>query len=166
MRAADRVIRDDLLWAGYLLLLAVLFGLYYQWPLVKIAWRRELRSYLEKIDEHRREGVPTVSLEEAHDLWKGGETPFLDAHDAYYFAELHIPKAVNLPLSRVSKIKDTGILGFPRDRRIVVYCANKQCSLALKLAKHLQSLGFTKVMVFLEGFQGWYEAGYEVDRSR
>ena len=120
--------------------------------------------------EHRRatevKGVPTVSLEEAHDLWKGGETLFLDARDADDFAELHIPKAVNLPLSRVSEIKDTGILGFPRDRRIVVYCAKKQCSSALKLAKHLRSLGFTRVMAFLEGFQGWDEAGYEVDSSR
>ena len=170
MRPADRVIRDDLLWAGYLLFLAVLFGLYYQWPLVKIAWRGELSSYLEKIDEHRRatefKGMPTVSLEEAHDLWKGGETLFLDARDADDFAELHIPKAVNLPLSRVSEIKDTGILGFPRERRIVVYCAKTQCSSALKLAKHLRSLGFTRVMAFLEGFQGWDEAGYEVDSSR
>ncbi len=170
MKTAGRVIQNDLLWAGYLLFLAVIFGLAYQWPLVKVAWRGELTSYLEKIDEHRRvtefKGVPTVSLEEAHDLWKGGQTLFLDARDAEDFAELHIPKAVNLPLDRISEIKDTGILGIPKDRRIVVYCAKKQCSAALKEAKHLQSLGFTRVMAFLEGFQGWDEAGYEVDSSR
>ena len=170
MKQAGRVLQNDLLWAGYLLFLAVIFGLSYQWPLVKIAWRGELTSYLEKVDEHRRatefKGVPTVSLEEAHELWKEGESLFLDARDADDFAELHIPKAVNLPLARLSDIKNTGILGFPKDRRIVVYCAKKQCSSALKVAKHLRTLGFTRVMAFLEGFQGWDEAGYEVDSSR
>ena len=170
MKQVGRVVQNDLLWAGYLLLLAIFFGLAYQWPLVKVAWRGELTSYLDKIQEQRRvtefKGVPSVSLEEAHELWKGGDTLFLDARDPEDFAELHIPKAVNLPLDRISEIKNTGILGLPRDRRIVVYCAKKQCHSALKEAKHLQSLGFTRVMAFLDGFQAWDEAGYDVDSSR
>ena len=170
MKQVGRVVQNDLLWAGYLLLLAIFFGLAYQWPLVKVAWRGELSSYLDKIQEQRRvtefKGVPSVSLEEAHELWKGGDTLFIDARDADDFAELHIPRAVNLPLDRISEIKNTGILGFPRDRRIVVYCAKKQCHSALKEAKHLQSLGFTRVMAFLDGFQAWDEAGYDVDSSR
>lgn len=170
MKQIGRVMPSDLLWAGYILFLAAIFGLSYQWSLVKTAWRGELPAYLEKIAEQRRaaefKGVTTLSLAEAHDLWKGGETLFLDAREADDFAELHIPKAVNLPEERLSELKDTGILGLPRDRRIVVYCAKKQCNSALKVAKHLQSLGFTRVMAFLEGFQGWDEAGYEVDSSR
>lgn len=170
MRQLGRVVRQDLLWAGYILFLAAIFGLSYQWPLVKVAWRGELNATLDRIAEQRQarefKGIPTVSLEEAHDLWKGGETLFLDARDADDYAELHISKAVNLPLNKLSDLKDTGILGLPRDRRIVVYCAKKQCSSALKVAKHLQSLGFTRVMAFLEGFQGWDEAGYEADSSR
>jgi rhodanese-related sulfurtransferase len=170
MKQVGRTVQNDLLWGGYLLLLAILFGLAYQWPLVKVAWRGELTAYLDKIAEHQRvtefKGVPSVSLEEAHELWKGGETLFLDARDADDFAELHIPKAVNLPLDKISDIKNTGILGLPRDRRIVVYCARKQCHSALKEAKHLQALGFTRVMAFLDGFQAWDEAGYDVDSSR
>jgi rhodanese-related sulfurtransferase len=170
MKQVGRAVQNDLLWAGYLLLLAIFFGLAYQWPLVKVAWRGELTSYLDKIQEQRRvtefKGIPTVKLEEAHELWKGGETLFIDARDPDDFAELHIPKAVNLPLDRISEIKNTGILGLPRDRRIVIYCARKQCHSALKEAKHLQSLGFTRVMAFLDGFQAWDEAGYDVDSSR
>jgi rhodanese-related sulfurtransferase len=170
MRQAAKAVGNDLLWAGYLFLLAVLFGLAYQWPLVKVSWQGRLTSYLENIQEHRRvtefKGVPTVTLEEAHELWKGGETLFLDARDADDYAELHIPKAVNLPMDKLSEIKNTGILGLPRDRRIVVYCAKKQCHASLKEAKYLQSLGFTRVMTFLDGFQAWDEAGYDVDSSR
>jgi rhodanese-related sulfurtransferase len=170
MKQAGRAVGNDLLWAGYLLLLAILFGLAYQWPLVKVAWRGELTAYLDKIAEHRRvtefKGVTSVSLEEAHELWQGGETLFLDARFADDYAELHIPKAINLPEDRMTDIKNAGILGLPRDRRIVVYCARRQCNLGLKEAKYLQSLGFTRVSVFLDGFQAWDDAGYEVDSSR
>ncbi len=170
MKQAGREVQNDFLWAGYLLLLAILFGLAYQWPLVKVAWQGGLNAYLDNIAEHRRvteyKAVPTVSLKEALELWKGGDTLFLDARDADDYAELHIPEAINLPLDKLSEIKNTGILGLPRDRRILVYCARKQCSLSLKEAKHLQSLGFTRVSVFLDGFQAWDEAGYDVDSSR
>jgi len=163
---------NDLLWAGYLVLLAIVFGLAYQWPLVKVAWQGKLASHLDNIQEHRRvtefKRVPTVSLEEALDLWKGGETLFVDARDADDYAELRIPGAINIPLDKLSKssLQKTGILGLPRDRRIVVYCSKKQCHASLKEAKYLQSLGFTRVMALLDGFQAWNEAGYDVDTSR
>jgi rhodanese-related sulfurtransferase len=170
MEQTGKVMQQDFLWAGYLLLLAVLFGLAYQWPLVKVSWQGQLPAYLDKLAEQRRatefKGVPTLTLEEAHNLWKGGETLFIDARDPDEFAELHVSKAINLTLEGLSAIKDSGILGLPRDRQIVVYCVKIQCNSALKVAMHLQSLGFTRVMAFLDGFQGWDEAGYEVDSSR
>ena len=160
---------DDLLWAGYLFLLAVIFGLIYQWPLVRMSMRGGLQAHLEETRERHRavefKGVPTVSLKEAHDLWQEGQTLFLDARPAEEFVELHIPRALNLPPEKMTELQGTGILGLPRDRRIVVYCSKKACNSALKTAKHLQTLGFTRVMAFLEGFQGWDEAGYEVDTS-
>jgi len=162
--------KEDTLWAGYLLLLAMMFGLFYHWPLVKLAWRGDLTAYLDKLRDQRRavefKGIPSVSLEKAHDLWKEGQTLFLDARGPEDFADLHIPKAVNLPPEKLSDLQETGIPGLPRDRRIVVYCAKKQCNSALKVARHLQSLGFTQVMAFLGGFQAWDEAGYDVDTSR
>ncbi len=162
--------KEDFLWAGYLLFLAMLFGLFYHWPLVNIAWQGELTAHLDKLRDQRRavefKGIPTVRLEEAHGLWKEGHSLFLDARDPEEFADLHIPKAVNLPPEKLSDLKDTGIPGLPRDRRIVVYCAKKQCNSALKVARHLHSLGFTRVMAFLGGFQAWDEAGYDVDTSR
>jgi rhodanese-related sulfurtransferase len=172
MRQVGQTMGNDLLWAGYLFLLAILFGLAYQWPLVKMGWQGRLTTHLEDIQERRRvtefKGVPSVSLEEAHALWKGGETLFLDAREPDEYAELHIAKAINIPLDKLSaaELQNTGILGLPRDRRIVVYCAKIQCHSALKEAKHLQSLGFTRVMALLDGFQAWDEAGYDVDTSR
>lgn len=162
--------RGDLLWAGYLLLLAISFGLLYHWPLVKIAWQGELLAHLDQQRTERRavefKGVKNVSLEEAYDHWKEGQTLFLDARSPEDFAELHIPRAVNLPPEKLEDLKDTGIPGLPRDRQILVYCTQDRCDASFKVAKHLLSLGFTRVVVFLGGFQAWDEAGYEADSSR
>ena len=169
MNRVGKALRDDFLWAGYLLILAVLFGLFYQWPLVKMAWRGELFTHLDKLREQQRavefKGVPSLNLQEVHDVWQQGEALFLDARSPEEFAELHIPKAANLPPAKLSDLQNTGILGLPRDRLIVVYCAKVQCDSALKVARHLQTLGFRRVTAFLGGFKAWDEAGYEVDTS-
>lgn len=164
--------RDDLLWAGYLLGLAVVFGLIYHWPLVKVAWQGNLEAHLEKLQNERRamefKGIPTVNLEEAHDLWQQGKTLFIDVRSAEEFAELHVARAVNVPEEKLDypqELKEAGILGLPRDRQILVYCSTVRCDASLKAARRLRSLGFTKVMAFLGGFQAWDEAGYEVDSS-
>ncbi len=168
-----RVVRDDLLWAAYLLLLAIMFGLMYQWPLVKVAWRGELNAYLDKIREQRRaaefKGIRSVKLARAHELWQQGETLFLDVRSPEEFADLHVPRAINVPEEKIAhqqELEKAGILGLPRDRQILVYCNTEKCNSSLKAAKHLQSLGFTRVMAFLGGFQAWDEAGYEVDSKR
>ncbi|MFZ2089073.1 MAG: rhodanese-like domain-containing protein [Desulfobaccales bacterium] len=168
-----RVVRDDLLWAGYLLLLGVLFGLLYQWPLVKIAWRGELNAFLDKMHEQRRatefKGIPTVKLDKALELWQQGETLFIDVRSADDFADLHVPRAINVPEEKLAdqqELEKAGILGLPRDRQILVYCNTLRCNSSLKAAKRLQSLGFTRVLAFLGGFQAWDEAGYDVDSKR
>jgi rhodanese-related sulfurtransferase len=173
MSQVRAAVREDLAWAGFLLFLAMVFGLGYHWPLVRIAWQGGLPAHLEKLETERRarefKGIPTVNLENAHELWQQGETLFLDVRSAEEFADLHVARALNLPeenLEHPQALKDAGILGLPRDRRIVVYCSTVRCDASLKAAKHLRSLGFTQVMAFLGGFQAWDEAGYDVDSSR
>lgn len=173
MKKVVRVIQQDLLWAGYLLFLAILFGLFYQWTLVKVAWRGELNAYLDKIAEQRQatesKGIVVVKLEQAHELWRKGDTLFLDVRSPEEFAELHVAGAINVPeekLAHLKELKDAALWGLPKDRKILVYCSTVRCNSSLKAAKQLQNLGFTQVMAFLGGFQAWDEAGYEVDSSR
>ncbi len=173
MTRVGAALREDFLWAGFLLFLAVVFGLAYHWPLVKIAWRGELAAHLEKLHNERRarefRGIPTVNLEKAHELWRQGETLFLDVRSPEDFAELHVARALNVPeenLEDSRELEKAGILGLPRDRRILIYCSTARCDASLKAARRLQSLGFTRVVVFLGGFQAWDEAGYEVESSR
>lgn len=164
------LVKEDLAWAGYLLLLSIIFAWFYHWPLITASWQGNLTTYLDqrRADRRAREfkGVKVVNLQEAYALWQEGQTLFVDARPWEEYAELHIKGALNVPLENLERLRDTGILGLPRDRRILVYCSDKRCDLALKLAKHLQSLGFTRVVAFLGGFSAWDEAGYEVDSSR
>lgn len=158
---------SDVTWAGYLLVLAVLFGLLQHWPLVRLARQGELPAHLAKLREARRQvqfqGVKTINLAQAYALHEGGQVLFLDARKPEEYAELHIQGALNLPPDNWEALQQPPWTEMPKDRHIVVYCGQEACDNALKAAEKLQALGFTQVAAFLGGFKAWDEAGYPVD---
>lgn len=160
----------DLGWAVYLLALAMAFGLFYHHHLVGLAWRGELPAYLAKQRQEQRkvrfQGVKTLNLAQAHNLWQKKEALFIDARKAEDYNELHIEGSLNLPPDSWKGQEFTGPKDVPQDRSIVVYCSQEACNDALKLAEKLQSLGFAQVAVYLGGFQHWDEAGYPVGTRR
>jgi len=165
----NRVWRQDLAWAGFILGAAVLFGLVQQWPLARQAWRGELSPLLSQVRDQRRaeqfQGVKTVNLVQAFALFQQGAL-FIDARPADEFAELHVPNSLNITPSMVEAGAAEKVAGLARDREIVVYCGQVSCDLALEVAEKLQSLGFTRVMAFMGGFRAWDEAGYPADTGK
>jgi rhodanese-related sulfurtransferase len=161
---------QDLAWAAYLLVLAVGFGLVQQWGLVRRSFEGDLPRYLEKMQAQRRarqfQGVKTINLAQAYQLFLEGQTLFIDARAPEDYAELHIAGAVNLPLEKFRAPGHPGLDNFAKDRKIVVYCGEAHCNLALQLAEKLQESGFTQVTAFLGGFKAWDEAGYPADTSK
>ncbi len=162
--------RQDLAWAGFILGLAMLFGLVQQWPLVRTSWRGELAPRLSQMREQRRaaqfQGVKTIDLARAYAMFQSGEALFIDARPAAEFNELHVPQAINLTPDQVPAGVAEKLAGLAKDREIVVYCGQANCDLALKVAEKLQALGFTWVMVYVGGFRAWDEAGYPADTSK
>jgi rhodanese-related sulfurtransferase len=165
----NRVWRQDLAWAGCILVGAVLFGLVQQWPLARQAWQGELAPLLAQVRDQRRaqqfQGVPTVSLAQAYAQFQQGSL-FIDARSADEFAELHVPKSLNITPDMVEAGVADKVADLARDREIVVYCGQVSCDLALKVAERLQSLGFTRVTAFVGGFRAWDEAGYPADTGK
>ena len=165
----NRVWRHDLAWAGIILGAAVLLGLMQHWELVHKSWQGELSPILEQAREQRRaeqfQGVKTVSLAQAYGMFQQGAR-FIDARPADEFAELHIPKSLNITPDMVEAGLAEKVASLARDREIVVYCGQVSCDLALKVAEKLQSLGFTRVTAFVGGFRAWDEAGYPADTGR
>lgn len=164
------LLRQDLAWAAFLLVLAAAFGLAKHWPLVNLSFQGKLVAHLEERRAHRRQaqfqGVRTLNLAQAYELFQKGQSLFIDARKPEEYAELHITGAVNLSPEKLQKPDNPALSGIAKERQIVVYCAEAHCDIALKVAEKLQSLGFTQVAAFLGGFKGWDEAGYPVDTSQ
>jgi rhodanese-related sulfurtransferase len=162
--------RRDLAWAAFIFLLAAAVGLLGQWPLVRLSWQGELRSHLDQLRTQRREvqfqGVPTLSLAQAYELFQQGQALFIDARPPQEYQELHVAGAVNLPVEQVQGPRAQEVAGADKGRRLVVYCGQVSCDAALTVAEKLQSLGFNRVAVFLGGFRAWDEAGYPADTSK
>ncbi len=165
----QRRLQQDLAWAGVILLLAAAFGLWQQWLLVRLSWTGGLTAHLEQQREQRRrvefQGVKTLSLAQAHEIFQQGQALFIDARNAEEYAELHIPGAINLPpwdLKRGARL----LPEVPTERQLVVYCGQVNCDAALKVAEQLQALGYSRVAAFLGGFQAWDQAGYPADTSK
>ena len=165
-----RFLGQDLAWAGFILGIAVAFGLMYHWSLVQVSMRGELRAHLEKLRTERREitfqGVKTVSLAQAYALFQEGQTLFIDARVPEEYGELHIPGAINLPPEKLEEEGAQALAGIAHERLTVVYCGQVSCDAALKVAEKLQSLGYTQVTAFLGGFTAWDEAGYPAATSK
>jgi rhodanese-related sulfurtransferase len=166
----NRAWRQDLAWAGFILAVAACFGLVQQWPMVRQSWRGELTAKIEEIRTKRRErqfhGIKTINLAQAYALFQQGQALFIDARKSEEYAELHIPKALNIHPSLLEDRGAEPVAGIAKDREIVVYCDQASCDLSLRVAEQLQALGFTRVKVFLEGFRAWDEAGYPADTSK
>jgi rhodanese-related sulfurtransferase len=165
-----RLLGQDLAWAGVILLLAAVLGIWQQGQLVRLSWTGALPAYLEQQREQRRrvefQGVKTLNLPQAYEIFQGGQALFVDAREADEYAELHIAGAVNLPPDLLERQGNRALPGIARDRRIVVYCGLANCNKALEVAEKLQSLKFTEVSAFMDGFRAWDEAGYPADTSK
>jgi rhodanese-related sulfurtransferase len=165
----SRVWRHDLAWAGYILGLAVVVGLVQQWPLVRQSWQGHLTTRLAQVRHQRRQvmfqGVKTINLAQAYAMFQQGRALFIDARPADEYAELHVPLALNLPLSALKAEGAKKLAGIAKDREIVVYCSQASCDLSLEVAEKLQALGFTRVKAFVGGFRVWDQAGYPADTS-
>jgi rhodanese-related sulfurtransferase len=164
-----RLVWADLAWAAFILVLAVLFGLSAHWSLVRLSLKGELTQYLDKERAARRElrfqGVKTLSLAQAHELFQQGAL-FVDARTPEEYTELHIPGAINLDPWKLDMEGPRGLEGIEKTRPIVVYCSQVQCDAALKVAEKLQSLGYKEAAVFLAGFNAWDQAGFPMDTLR
>jgi rhodanese-related sulfurtransferase len=84
----------------------------------------------------------------------------VDALGPPYFETVHLPGAVNIPPHEVAHLAPTALPD--KAARVVVY-ANGSSSNATIVLEQLVRLGYRDLALYVDGTEGWIEAGLPVD---
>ena len=104
-----------------------------------------------------------MSREVLRELMTNGHPPVLvEALGAAYFADAHLPGAINIPADRVDRLAP-GLLP-DLDADIVVYCSGT-CASSQIAAARLTALGYRRVRILTGGKEEWVEQGLPVERT-
>ena len=103
----------------------------------------------------------TITRDELAQAIDAGGVTVVEALPPMYFADAHLPGAVNLPHDRVRELAPA--LLPDRDAAIVVYCANTPCQNSGIATRELIAMGYRDVREYAEGKQDWIEAGLPVE---
>lgn len=71
------------------------------------------------------------------------------------FDDEHIPGSINIPKGKVGTFEDR----FSTDKEIIVYCASTDCDASPAVAEKLADRGFTRIVDFEAGMDGWKRVG-------
>ncbi|HVM10018.1 MAG TPA: rhodanese-like domain-containing protein [Acidimicrobiales bacterium] len=107
--------------------------------------------------------ISQVSRDELQrQLFEDDPPVLVEALGAAYFADAHLPGAINIPVDQVDRLAPTLLPDPAAD--IVVYCSGT-CSNSEIAAERLVALGYQRVRVYLGGKEEWVEHGLPVERS-
>ena len=96
-----------------------------------------------------------------------GRTIVIDAREPEEFECGTIPGSINIPFEELPEDDLGGYLnavlgGAPKDATFVTFCSCEECDLSLHLARNMQYLGYTQVLIFFGGSREWDKFGLEV----
>ena len=103
----------------------------------------------------------TINLEELRTGVASGEITLVEALGAPYYESGHLPGAINIPHTEVSRL--AAQLLPDKAAPIVTYCSNTACRNSEIAAAQLRSLGYTDVRKYAEGKDDWQEAGLPLE---
>lgn len=107
--------------------------------------------------------ITTISREELFlSLRNGDPIVLVEALGAGYFADAHLPGALNMPPDQVDVLAPRLIP--EHSTSVVVYCSGT-CQNSEIAAARLQDLGYHDVRVYLGGKEDWVEHGLPIERT-
>lgn len=93
-----------------------------------------------------------------------GSLVLVDALPESYYAQQHLPGALNLVTAEV-ETRAPALLP-DKTAAIVTYCSNRACPNSGQVAAKLEQMGYTDVRKYAEGIQDWTEAGHPTETGR
>ena len=105
----------------------------------------------------------TIGREELHAAIDAGEVTVVEALPEQYFADQHLPGAININHDQVEQLAPS--LLPDKQAAIVTYCSNSACNNSTIAQAKLRALGYANVRKYAEGKQDWIEAGLPTERG-
>ena len=104
-----------------------------------------------------RDEFEAVSRDELLDRLRTGTAAVLDVRPEDEFADGHLPKAVNIPLSQLER----RLAELPAEQEIVAYCRGPWCVLSFEAVALLRRRGY-RARRLEDGFPEWKTAGLPI----
>ncbi len=108
---------------------------------------------------------PVRTAEEILEHMQDGTAILLDAREANYFQEGHIPGAVNVPATQFGEVFAEVGEGLPREFPIIVYCQGGPCDESRDVLDHLELLGFLTLSIYEGGWMDWETKQFPVEKN-
>ena len=106
-----------------------------------------------------------ISLDQFKRLRGEKRGMLVDARTAEDYSVSRIPGAMNIPGEKVADhFEDVAEL--PRDTLVILYCNNPECHLGRVVAEFLTAIGFTNILLYDDGWDGWIAAKEPIDTVR
>lgn len=77
------------------------------------------------------------------------------------YRDYHLPYSVNIPLNSDFEANVTAVVP-NKEKPVVVYCKNTQCSASEQAGKKIEELGYAEVYDYEAGKEDWKAAGFPV----
>lgn len=119
-----------------------------------------------KTDPPKKAEALFTNLKDAKSLFDKKAAIFLDGRPIEDYEAEHIPGSLSLFCEKVDDLYEKVLAGVPKNRIIVTYCSDPECTEAIDLADALVAKGYTKVVILLEGLPGWKDAGYPTTKGK
>jgi len=103
----------------------------------------------------------TVTRTELQALIADGAAVVVETLGPMYYAEGHLPGAVNIPHTEVEALAPR--LLPDRAATVVTYCSNTRCANSAEAQARLIAMGYRDVRKYAEGKQDWQEAGLPLE---
>lgn len=102
--------------------------------------------------------VRVIPAEILHELLRlTNDFVLIDVMAPLYYQDFHIKGAMSIPEPELAET----VRDWPRGRRIVVYCLDKECDTSRVAARALMLMGFRDVLQYEGGKREWRDKKYE-----
>lgn len=112
-----------------------------------------------------QEGDSLISLAEAITKYQSQNTIFVDARYREDYELGHIRGAINISFDDFYEVFPEVEEKLSKEKEIVTYCGEIDCDISLFLGRLLKEEGYQRVMVMVQGWEGWTNAGLPTSRG-